>query len=68
MLEDEERMWLHILCHAGLSSIFLHDSGQAGMTNPALGADVNSLKEKPQDLMIRFILTTLVLINLIPFI
>ena len=29
------------------------DSGHAGMTNPALGADVNSLKEYPQDLMIR---------------
>ena len=41
------------------------DSGQAGMTNPALGADVNSLKEYPQDLMIH--IATLVLNYLIPF-
>jgi hypothetical protein len=42
------------------------DSGQAGMTNPALGADVNSLKEYPQDLTIQ--IATIVLNYLKPFI
>jgi hypothetical protein len=42
------------------------DSGHAGMTNPALGADVNSLKEYPQDLILH--VATLVLNYLKPFI